>query len=338
MPPRTGKSSAWQGALQAALAARKELIDPDRQSAIRLFNGFYEGCPELVADVYARTLVLFGYGRSPEEDQARLQEAQDLLLERLPWLQSVVWKIRRARDRQLRQGVVRFGESPAQAIREHGVWYAVDLLMNQDASFYLDTRLLRSWLLQQAAGWRVLNMFAYTGSLGAVALAGGAARVVQVDRSRKFLALADRTLQLNGLDPERMELQAGDFFKRAAAFRNQERTFECVIVDPPYFSTTRAGRVDMAAESVRVINKVRPLVADGGWLVVINNALYLGGADFERALRELAADGYLELADRIDVPEDVTGYPDIRRREPPADPAPFNHPTKIALLRVHRKG
>jgi 23S rRNA (cytosine1962-C5)-methyltransferase len=327
----------WQKSLLVAFEARRDLLDPEQPAALRLFNGFYEGCPELVADLYGRTLVLFGYGRSDEEDRARLQQAQDLLLQDLPWLECVIWKIRRAKDRRLRQGIVSFGANPAQAIRENGVWYAVDLLMNQDASFYLDTRLLRRWLLEKAHGWQVLNMFAYTGSLGVAALAGGAAQVVQVDHSRKFLALADRSLELNSFEPERMELQATDFFKSAAAFRHQDRLFDCVLLDPPYFSTTRAGRVDMATESARLINKVRPLVADGGWLVVINNALFLTGAAFKRALQELAAEGYLELAGRVNIPEDVTGFPVTRRRVPPADPAPFNHPTKIALLRVRRK-
>jgi 23S rRNA (cytosine1962-C5)-methyltransferase len=37
------------------------------------------------------------------------------------------------------------------------------------------------------------------------------------------------------------------------------------------------------------------------------------------------------------VPPDCTGYPATRVSAPPVDPAPFNHPTKIAILRVRRK-
>jgi 23S rRNA (cytosine1962-C5)-methyltransferase len=34
---------------------------------------------------------------------------------------------------------------------------------------------------------------------------------------------------------------------------------------------------------------------------------------------------------------DVTGYPKTVVEAPLVDPAPFNHPTKIALLRAFRK-
>jgi len=39
----------------------------------------------------------------------------------------------------------------------------------------------------------------------------------------------------------------------------------------------------------------------------------------------------------LPVPLDVTGYPETIVDQPPADPAPFNHPTKIAVLKVFRK-
>jgi 23S rRNA (cytosine1962-C5)-methyltransferase len=45
-------------------------------------------------------------------------------------------------------GKLIFGEAPDRKIREHGVWYALDLTMNQDAGFYLDTRDLRKWLIE----------------------------------------------------------------------------------------------------------------------------------------------------------------------------------------------
>jgi 23S rRNA (cytosine1962-C5)-methyltransferase len=82
---------------------------------------------------------------------------------------------------------------------------------------------------------------------------------------------------------------------------------------------------------------VRPLVAHAGWLVVINNALFLSGADFMAELESLCSSGHLNIERTITIPIDVTGYPDTIITPPPADPAPFNHPTKIAILKVFRK-
>jgi 23S rRNA (cytosine1962-C5)-methyltransferase len=87
---------------------------------------------------------------------------------------------------------------PDRRVRENGVWYALDLQANRDAGLYLDTRSLRRWLKERMAGARVLNTFAYTGSLGVAALAGGAARVVHVDLKRDFLNIARTSYTLNG--------------------------------------------------------------------------------------------------------------------------------------------
>jgi 23S rRNA (cytosine1962-C5)-methyltransferase len=209
--------------------------------------------------------------------------------------------------------------------------------LNQDASFYLDTRNLRRWLFEHATGKRVLNTFAYTGSLGVAAGAGGAEEVAQTDLSEKFLQLAHKSWKLNELDSKKLRIQPGDFFRVTGRMRNQNKLFDLAILDPPYFSTTSAGRVDQQGETTRLINKIRPLVAHGGQLVVINNALYLPGAAFMAELEQLCESEYLSLGEIIPVPEDITGYPETTVDGPPVAPAPFNHPTKIAVLNVTRK-
>jgi 23S rRNA (cytosine1962-C5)-methyltransferase len=323
--------------LALALQARSDLLDTDHVTGLRLFNGFYEGWDELVVDLYGRTLVLYRYPSASETAVDLLGEVQAYLIERLDFVTCVIHKDRGSQDLAARRGRVTFGDSPAQRVREHGIWYALDLLMNQDASFYLDTRNLRNWLLERAKGWSVLNMFAYTGSLGVAALAGGAGRVVQVDRQARFLELARRSATLNRLDLGKMRLQSGDFFSKAAYYKRSGELFDCVILDPPFFSSTEKGAIDLVNDCARVINKVRPLVKDGGRLAAINNALFVSGADYMQALERLCKDGYLSIDNLITVPADISGYPETIVTPPPSDPAPFNHPTKIVVLKVRRK-
>jgi 23S rRNA (cytosine1962-C5)-methyltransferase len=45
----------------------------------------------------------------------------------------------------------------------------------------------------------------------------------------------------------------------------------------------------------------------------------------------------LEIAALIPVPEDFTGYTQTRSGTPITDPSPFNHSTKIAVLKVKQK-
>lgn len=323
--------------LAKAAAARSALIDLEHLSSLRLFNGFYEGVPGLVADLYGRTLVLYNHADDPKSLQPLVLAAQTWYCEKLPWLQAVVIKTRDAILRDERNGRLVYGRQPDERIREHGVWYALDLRMNQDASFYLDTRNLRAWLRENMHERSLLNTFAYTGSLGAAALAGGASEVLQTDRSRKFLGLARRTYEMNGFPYRGEDFRIGDFHRQVGSLRRHWRLFDCVILDPPFFSVTSAGRVDIAADFRRLVNKVRPLIAHEGWLVVVNNALYVSGEDFLAELNKLCQDKYLSLEAILPAPSDVTGYAETRVSGPPVNPAPFNHPTKIALLRASRK-
>lgn len=323
--------------LNRAIDARQGLLDSRHESALRLFNGFTEGMPGLVVDLYGQTLVLFNYAEPPSTLDLLLSAVRVALLARLPWVQAVLVKTRGSKDPDERRGKIVYGSLVDHQILENGIWYAIDLQMNQDASFYLDTRGLRAWLKEKMLGRTVLNTFAYTGSLGAAAAAGGARRVVQTDLSAKFLGLSKKTFRLNDLPVQQQDFIAADFFRQAGNFKRAGELFDCVILDPPFFSTTAAGKVDLVAESSRLINKVRPLVAHDGWLVAINNALFVSGAAYLASLEALCADGYMALEQLIPVPEDMTGMQATRAEDYPADPSPFNHPTKIAILRIRRK-
>jgi len=197
---------------ERAVAAREPWLDPAHETAWRLFNGFYEGCPHLVVDLYGRTLVLYNYAEPPEAQDSLLAKVQAWLLARFPWVRAVVLKERFAQEVERRRGRLTYGDQPNKRILEHGVWYALDLCLHQDASFYLDTRNLRAWLKATMRGKTVLNTFAYTGSLGAAALAGGAARVVQTDRNPRYLALARQTYRLNRWQVAASDWVVADFF------------------------------------------------------------------------------------------------------------------------------
>jgi 23S rRNA (cytosine1962-C5)-methyltransferase len=326
-----------QSLLLGAAHARADLFDARHEAAFRLFNGFLEGYPALVADLYATTLVLHVYADAGPEVEAMVREARSFFLDRLPWLQAVVVKARQAEAGEDRRGTVVYGEAPDRRIREAGVAYAVDLLLNRDASFYLDTRNLRRWALDHLAGRRVLNTFAYTGSLGVAAMAAGASRVVQLDRNRAFLNIAKTSYTLNGFRIDKADFIADDFWTSVNQLKRAGALFDCVFVDPPFFARTAKGTVDLVGESHRVINKVRPLIAHEGYLVTINNALFVSGAEYYAGLEALCADGYLAIEALIPAPPDCTGYPRTIAGAPPVDPAPFNHSTKIAVLRVRRK-
>lgn len=323
--------------LESSLQKRLPLLEDQSTQALRLFNGFLEGFPFLSVDLYQHTIVLFVNKVLGDESDLLVQSARDFYLIKLPTVKCVVAKQRSSENPLFKQGEIVFGIAPDARITENGIVYALDLLMNQDASFYPDTRNLRQWLTSHSKEKTVLNTFAYTGSLGIAALAGGAGRVVQVDRNSRYLDLARKSLELNRLDATRMKLVGADFFVVIGQMKRRCELFDVVILDPPYFSSTDRGQVNQAGESTHLINKVRPLVRDGGHLVVVNNALFYSGMAFMGELEMLCASGYLSIEEIIPVPLDITGFMPSPPVNLPADPAPFNHSTKIVVLKVKRK-
>src|SRR5438045_3924094 len=90
--------------LENALTFRTALFDERHETAFRLFNGFTEGNPDLVVDLYAKTLVLHNYADKPKHGLELVRAAQMFLPARLPWLQAVVVKTRNSQDPQEKRG------------------------------------------------------------------------------------------------------------------------------------------------------------------------------------------------------------------------------------------
>jgi 23S rRNA (cytosine1962-C5)-methyltransferase len=313
--------------LTAAFQKRAQLFhDPDN-TAFRLFNGFYEGCPDFSVDRYGSTAVILWSQKGRKPDAEILNQLKCLCLDNIPCIDNVLLKNRYADNAEEKKGVMIEGNFPAERIREWGVSYPVNLLLNKDCGFYLDSALLRKWLLENAAGKRVLNTFAYTGSLGNAASAGKAVSVTQTDLNKNYLSPHGST----------QEYIFGDFFHVAASLRRSDRLFDMILLDPPFFASAgRNARVDQASNAAGLINKIRPLAAHRGKIIVLNNALFLSGKDFLSQIEPLCGE-WLSLSEIIPVPGSFFGYHPVSPDHFPADPAPFNHPTKIIVLDVRRK-
>lgn len=320
--------------LQAALQARLNFMDEHHKTAFRLFNGFTEGLPSFSLDIYAQTGLIHNYGM--ENSGLQVEEICNWMLKNLPWLHCIIIKTREGTTSTQKRGEIIHGKVPDNKILENGVWYAINLTMNRDASLYMDTRNLRVWAKNNLSGMNVLNTFAYTGSLGVAALAGNAKTVIQLDKNKSFLDLARQSSALNGFQTSASHFLASDFFPAISQLKKSGKYFDCIFLDPPFFASTPKGRVDLEADNARLINKVRPLINHNGMLVTINNALFVSGKDYLQALQALCTGGYLQIEDIIPVPEDFIGNKTLPSNLP-ADPAPFNHSTKIVVLRVKRK-
>ena len=122
----------------------------------------------------------------------------------------------------------------------------MDLASGHKTGFYLDQRSNRQQVRELASSREVLDCFSYTGGFSLYALAGGAASVLAVDASADALRMLQDNVRLNDLPAERMQTREGDVFQVLRKLRDEARSFDMIILDPPKFAPT-AAQVDKAA-------------------------------------------------------------------------------------------
>jgi 23S rRNA (cytosine1962-C5)-methyltransferase len=293
--------------LARAIAARAALPTTWRSSAARLVNAESDGLPGLVVDRYDRFLVCQLLSAGPERLRAELVA---LLGELVPcdgiYERSDV-EVRAKEGREPRAGLL-VGEAPPELleIEEGPCRYLVDLRAGHKTGFYLDQRESRARLAAYAPGREVLNAFAYTGSFGIVALAHGATRVTNVERSAAALELGRRNLALNGLAPNSVEEIEGDVFKQLRRFRDARREFDLVTLDPPKFAESRA-QLERAARGYKDINLLAfKLLRPGGLLLTFSCSGLVVPELFQKIVADAALDAGREatILERLGLPAD----------------------------------
>jgi 23S rRNA (cytosine1962-C5)-methyltransferase len=134
--------------------------------------------------------------------------------------------------------------------------------------FYLDQRENRWRAATYCAGADVLNAFAYTGGFGVYAGRAGARSVTNLEASIEALALAEENLALN--DCPQQEMVAGDVFQVLRRYRDEQRTFDLAILDPPKFATSQAQVMD-ASRGYKDVNLLAlQLLRPGGLLITFS--------------------------------------------------------------------
>lgn len=181
---------------------------------------------------------------------------------------------------------------------------------------YLDARDARAWVRAHAAGKRVLNTFAYTCGFGVAAHLGGAARVVNVDASRRVLDWGTDNMALNGLDARPEDFLSGDAFDWLQRFEKKGQRFDLVVLDPPGFATTRRSRFSAQRDYHRLV-EAAARVMDDGLLLAMCNVAALSEAEVSAQVRRGLGARRFEVAARFG-----------------ASPVDFRQPSALKCLAV----
>lgn len=290
-PEEAVNADFFRRRIQSALNRRDAAGLKQDSDAIRLVHAESDGLPGLVVDRYGEILVLQSLTAGCEFWRETLA---DLLLEQTG--AAAIYERSDADVRELeglsaRAGLLRGAlHSSLIKIYEHGLKFIVNLETGHKTGFYLDQRANRKRVGELAQGRDVLNCFCYTGGFSIHAAAGGAKSVLSVDTSGEALALGRENAQLNGMQAESLDWLEADVFTALRKFRDQNRSWDLILLDPPKFAPT-AAQSEKAARGYKDINRLAfKLLRPGGILVTFSCSGGIDAALFQKIVASAALD------------------------------------------------
>lgn len=159
-------------------------------------------------------------------------------------------------------------------VKEHGLTFECNLSDYLDTGLFLDHRVTRARVRQEARGKRFLNLFAYTGAFTVHARAGGASETTTVDLSNTYCEWAERNLRLNGFAPgPKHRVIRADVLGWLEETPRAE--FDLIVLDPPSFSSSKkmGRRFEVQRDHRWLVEKARSLLSKDGALYFSTNFL-----------------------------------------------------------------
>jgi 23S rRNA (cytosine1962-C5)-methyltransferase len=228
------------------------------------------------------------HGMTDDEHQAWLESCVPVISGILDIPdEKIYFRQRRRKAGRLDQYEKLASEQEFFVVKEAGLSFKVNLTDYLDTGLFLDHRITRGMVRDEARGKRVLNLFCYTGSFSVYAAAGGAASVDSIDLSRTYLGWAGANMALNGVangqggpmagvDPAAQRFIHADvkqWLDEVPAGGGVGGGYDLVVMDPPTFSNSKRMKdiLDIQRDHAELINKTLRVMKEGGVLYFSTN-------------------------------------------------------------------
>ncbi|MGA7195075.1 MAG: class I SAM-dependent methyltransferase [Anaerolineales bacterium] len=281
----------FRNRIRSSLQTRNLIFNSRDTNAIRLIYAESDGIPGLIVDRYDDVLVLQSLTAGSEYWKETIA---DILLEETG-LKNIYERsdadVRELEGLPSKVGILR-GTIPESriTITEFGLKFLVDIEHGHKTGFYLDQRANRQRVRTMTKDKDVLDCFCYTGGFTVNALAGDAKSVLCVDTSSDALNLARQNIELNKLPVEKVQFLEGDVFQVLRKFRDEARSFDMIILDPPKFAPT-AAQAEKAARGYKDINLLAfKLLRPNGILFTFSCSGGIDSALFQKIVAGAALD------------------------------------------------
>ena len=298
----------WRERIRAAYRMREsiglvnyphseERIQPHNDT-FRLVHGEGDFLPGLIVDVYAETAVIQAHSVGMHVCRNEIANA---VVAEVPQVQNVYYKsddtlpfkaaiegektgwLISSRDRLEQR------ESEEYWSTENGLSFRIDWLKGQKTGFFIDQRENRALVERYARDKDVLNMFCYTGGFSLYALRGGARKVDSVDVSPKAIDLVNINVAKNFPEAGNHSAVAADAFEYLSSQKEQGKTYDLIILDPPAFAKHRDAVKNALRGYQRINTKAIEMIRPGGILFTFSCSQAVDKESFRLAVFSAAA-------------------------------------------------
>lgn len=133
---------------------------------------------------------------------------------------------------------------------------------------FLNQRLHRKWVRDNARNKSVLSLFANTGTYGLAASLGQAKDVTLVENSKNYLSWAKRNFEQNGVEPAHCKFLNRDSLAFIESSLNKGLQFDVIICDAPTFFRREKGIFRVEKDFEKLLADCLRLLATGGVLLI----------------------------------------------------------------------
>lgn len=247
-----------------------------KQNDIQAYRVYDADIPEynVAVDVYGDSAVIFEYAAPKEIDDAtahkRLQDVISLTAQQLNIAPGNIAVKVRKKQKGEEQYTPMAKQNRTQVVEEFGAKFKVNLFDYLDTGLFLDHRLARRYIQENAKDKRFLNLFAYTGTASVHAALGGAKAITTVDLSKTYLKWGQDNFELNNISNTRYRFEQADCLKWLEHATSQ---YDLIFLDPPTFSNSKRMKdaFDVQNDHIKLLTWVKKILSPSGTLIFSNN-------------------------------------------------------------------
>jgi 23S rRNA (cytosine1962-C5)-methyltransferase len=269
-----------------AQAVERRLQFRGYEQTSRLFYGWADGLPGLIADQFQDKIIL----QINTSGIDRFRELIKQTLEKITESKVYFLDNQKYREKEFLP-VFETDQLPDISIVENGLSFHLRSEVMQKVGFYYDHRENRYQLISILSRLNrkfdsAVDLFCYAGAWGLAALKGGAANCSFVDQG-DFETEINQALSLNGF-AGKGSFRRSDVFKYLDESINVKRNFDLILCDPPAFAKSFSQK-DQALEGYSKLHrKVLKAAAPKGLIAFSSCTHYVNHEEFQKNILEAA--------------------------------------------------